>query len=186
MPLNIDIQQIFLHLLNFVILFGVLYFLLYRPVCKFIDDRKNQYKEMEDRTNQNLTESEQKRAAYDEKLSTAKTEAEALRKQADKEASDAKEETLRQAKTEAEFIISNAHKLAVKEGERIREEAQKEVASMITEATRKVVQQVNTDASFDQFLDTADQMDENRKKTMESFDGFLAAAEQVKEDHTNE
>lgn len=34
MPLNMDWQQILLHLLNFVILFAILYFLLYEPVKK--------------------------------------------------------------------------------------------------------------------------------------------------------
>ena len=31
MPLNINLQQILLHALNFVILFGAMYFLLYKP-----------------------------------------------------------------------------------------------------------------------------------------------------------
>ena len=30
-PLNIDWQQILLHLFNFIILFGILYFFLYKP-----------------------------------------------------------------------------------------------------------------------------------------------------------
>ena len=34
LPLNIDIQQILLHMLNFVILAGGLYFILYAPVKK--------------------------------------------------------------------------------------------------------------------------------------------------------
>ena len=39
LPLNIDLQQIFLHMLNFVILAGGLYFILYSPVKKFMDQR---------------------------------------------------------------------------------------------------------------------------------------------------
>ena len=39
MPLNIDFQQIFLHLFNFVVLFAILYFLLYKPVKNFMDQR---------------------------------------------------------------------------------------------------------------------------------------------------
>ena len=39
-PLNINFQQILLHLLNFVILAGGLYFLLYGPVKKFMDGRQ--------------------------------------------------------------------------------------------------------------------------------------------------
>jgi len=35
MPLNINLQQILLFALNFVILFGAMYFLLYKPVKSF-------------------------------------------------------------------------------------------------------------------------------------------------------
>ena len=37
-PLNIDWQQILLHLLNFVILAGGLYLLLYQPVKAFMEN----------------------------------------------------------------------------------------------------------------------------------------------------
>ena len=40
MPLNIDWQQILLHLLNFAILAGGLYFLLYAPVKSFMAKRE--------------------------------------------------------------------------------------------------------------------------------------------------
>ena len=46
-PLNIDWQQIILHLLNFAILAGGLYFLLYHPVRKFMDQREEHYRQME-------------------------------------------------------------------------------------------------------------------------------------------
>lgn len=39
-PLNIDWQQILLHLLNFMILFGILYFFLYKPVKDFMEKGK--------------------------------------------------------------------------------------------------------------------------------------------------
>ena len=39
LPLNIDFQQILLHMLNIVLLFGGLYLLLYKPVKKFMDER---------------------------------------------------------------------------------------------------------------------------------------------------
>ena len=38
-PLNVDWQQILLHLLNFTILFGALYILLYKPVKDFMKGR---------------------------------------------------------------------------------------------------------------------------------------------------
>ena len=47
LPLNINLQQIFLHMLNFVILTGGLYFILYNPVKKFMDQRTAHYAEMD-------------------------------------------------------------------------------------------------------------------------------------------
>ena len=47
MPLNIDFLQIFLHMLNFVILAGGLSFLLYKPVNKFLEQRKAYFAQLE-------------------------------------------------------------------------------------------------------------------------------------------
>ena len=46
-PLNIDWQQILLHLLNFVILAGGLYLLLYKPVKAFMEKRQQYYQEQD-------------------------------------------------------------------------------------------------------------------------------------------
>ena len=46
-PLNIDWQQILLHLLNFVILEGGLYLLLYKPVKAFMDKRTAYYRDQD-------------------------------------------------------------------------------------------------------------------------------------------
>ena len=47
MPLNIDFQQIFLHLLNFTLLFAILYYLLYKPVKDFMAKREAYYADMD-------------------------------------------------------------------------------------------------------------------------------------------
>ena len=47
-PLNIDWQQILLHLLNFAILAGGLYLLLYKPVKAFMTKREGWYQQQAD------------------------------------------------------------------------------------------------------------------------------------------
>ena len=42
-PLNIDWQQILLHMFNLIILTGGLYFLLYQPVTAFMKKRQEYY-----------------------------------------------------------------------------------------------------------------------------------------------
>lgn len=55
MPLNIDWQQILLHLLNFTILAFGLYFLLYRPVRAYMKKREDAYAEREEKTKKRST-----------------------------------------------------------------------------------------------------------------------------------
>ena len=43
-PLNVDWQQILLHLFNFIILFGGLWLLLYKPVKNFMAKREAYYR----------------------------------------------------------------------------------------------------------------------------------------------
>ena len=65
LPLNINLTQIFLHLLNFLILFAILYFLLYKPVKNFMEKREKTYRDMDDEARDNLKASEEKKAQYD-------------------------------------------------------------------------------------------------------------------------
>ena len=53
-PLNIDWQHILLHVFNFVILVGGLYFLLYNPIRKFIAKREEHYRKLDEEANAKL------------------------------------------------------------------------------------------------------------------------------------
>ena len=67
-PLNIDWQQILLHLFNFTILFGALYILLYKPVKDFMDGREAHYADMDSKATQALADAESSKASYEEKV----------------------------------------------------------------------------------------------------------------------
>ncbi|MEI3140314.1 MAG: ATP synthase F0 subunit B [Lawsonibacter sp.] len=73
-PLNIHWQQIILHLLNFAILAGGLYFLLYRPVRKFMDQREEHYRQMETEAQQRLDQAKKTEEAYHQQLKQADEE----------------------------------------------------------------------------------------------------------------
>ena len=68
-PLNIDWQQILLHLFNFVILAGGLYLLLYRPVKNFMKKREEHYKAMDQQARQDRQEAQQLKEDYQARLS---------------------------------------------------------------------------------------------------------------------
>lgn len=98
-PLNIDWQQILLHMFNLIILTGGLYFLLYQPVTAFMKKRQEYYAGLEADAQAKLQEAEQKVREADETLSGMQAEAEQLRADAMKQA-DAEAAAVLQAQTQ--------------------------------------------------------------------------------------
>lgn len=153
-PLNIDWQQILLHLLNFVILFAILYFLLYDPVKKFMDKRTEYYKKIDDEATKNLNQATELKNEYAEKLRFADSEIEEKRQTANKSLAEKTNQSMMQAKKEADAIISEAYKQAEKERNKLLQNARNEITDMVAEAAEKIVANVNTSDSYDKFLDS--------------------------------
>lgn len=151
MPLNINFQQILLHLFNFVVLFAILYFLLYKPVKQFMDKRTAYFKQLDDEARANLAETEKVKAEYAEKLAAADEEMAADRASARKELEQTSAAKLKQAEEEADKIIAAARVTAENERAKILREAQDEIAALVTDAAEKIVSGSTSDA-FDQFL----------------------------------
>ncbi len=159
MPLNIDLQQILLHLFNFVVLFAILYFLLYKPVKQFMDNRTEYYKKLEDEANANLAESEKVKAEYAERLSRAEDEIAESKETARRELAESLDARKKQAEDEAAKIIADAKTAAEREREKILKEAQGEITNMVTTATEKIISSDDTSDAFDQFLRAAQRGD---------------------------
>ena len=123
-PLNIDWRQILLHLLNLVILFLILYFLLYNPVKKFMEKRKKYYEDRDAESNAKLAAATERKAKYDELLGKADEEESA--------------EVLRAATEKAEKIKKNAE-----------DRAMEELSSVIADAAEKKIAKA---CSVDGFL----------------------------------
>lgn len=155
MPLNIDWQQILLHLLNFVVLFGILYFLLYKPVKEFMDSRTEYYKSLDDEAKKNLESSEKAKAEYQNKLDDIEGEIIAKKEKARKELEKASATHKKQAEAEASKIIADARKSAERERVKMLKEVQNEISDMVTDATEKLVVNASTSDAFDQFLEAA-------------------------------
>ena len=154
MPLNIDFQQIFLHLLNFTILFGALYFLLYSPVKDFMAKRAAYYEDMDNQAKQTLEDAGQVRADYEQKLENAAEEIRRRSEQAQQAAMESAGQQLQAAREEAARIVERARSEAEAERERITGEARREVSGMVMAAVEKLVL-AGTASAYDQFLGAA-------------------------------
>ena len=157
-PLNIDWQQILLHLFNFLILFGGLYLLLYRPVKAFMDKRTAYYADMDAEAKRMLADAERQEKQYRDHLANVENEADALKKQAMESARQAAAEQLRQAKEERRAILDRAQREAAQEKARVLAEAGTEIDALVAEAVDKLLPPSGK-APLDDFLDRVEKED---------------------------
>ena len=154
MPLNIDWQQILLHMLNFVILAGGLYFILYKPVKSFMAKREQHYKEMNDAAEANRAEAAALRKATQEKYDAAVDEVIRMRTKASDEIEAEKQRLLGEARAEARRILETAGKTAEMRSKKALADANDELRTLAMEAVEKLL--INDGSALDKFLDAAE------------------------------
>lgn len=156
MPLNINFQQVFLHMFNFVLLFGAMYFLLYKPVKNFMDAREEKYRERDRVSDELLEKAEASKAEYEQKLAAAAAEIEAKKAEAQEALAKELDAQRAEAQRTADAIVEKGRKAAVSEREKLLREAEGEISEMVSLAAEKLVLQ-STSEAYEQFLATAEE-----------------------------
>lgn len=155
-PLNIDFQQVLLHLMNFLILAAGLTFLLFRPVKKFMNDREKQYSDREKAVSDREKIAASAEAEYAARLEAADAEirdkrsAEAKRLEAEYAA------RMEETTAKADRIIEDAKKEAEAQRDKILRSTKREIAGLVVEAAERLMAKDHdpeTDkALYDQFI----------------------------------
>lgn len=161
LPLNIDWQQIILHLFNFVILFAILYFLLYKPVKKFMDERIEYYKKIDNKAKLNLEASEKTKEEYLDKLASVDEEISAKKEKARKDIEASNAVRIQEAENKAKKIIEDAYQTTERQHAKMLNEARNEISGMVINAAEKLVVKSNTEEAYDLFLDVVKRSEEN-------------------------
>lgn len=156
LPLNIDIVQILLHMLNFVILAGGLTLLLYKPVCRFLEERKEYFAKIAKENEENAAANEQLKAEYEKKLADAKVTIEQQEAEARKRTAEEAKAYLDEAKEKAAAVIKEAEQEAEQRRRQILDSAQTEIGELVIEATQKLICETSTPEKnkelYDEFL----------------------------------
>ena len=150
LPLNIDLQQIFLHMLNFVILAGGLYFILYNPVKKFMDQRVARYAEMDKAAADKLA------ADHQAQLDKLDEELRERRAESQKIAQAAAQQQLDRAQEQADQIVAAARKSAESIRAKAVSDSHKELKELAIAAAEKLAVSSSRDA-IDEFLTLAEE-----------------------------
>ncbi len=161
MPLSIDLLQILLHMLNFAILAGGLTFLLYKPVCKFLDERKEYFENLERENEQARAEVDELKAKYEESLEKSEIEIADKKAEAEREMARISKEYIADAKAKAEAIVHAAEREAEDRKEHILDAAQTEIGELVVTAAQKLLSDTVTpernSALYDEFIRLAEQ-----------------------------
>ena len=160
MPLNIDILQILQHALNFLILAGGLVLILFKPVEKFLNGRKEYYENAEKEITESREQNEKLKEEYEIKLKEANEQITEMRISAEKEIADISKASLEKAKETAKLIVAAAEKEAENRKEQILDSAQTEIGELVVSATQKLLSDTVTpernSALYDEFIRLAD------------------------------
>ncbi len=154
-PLNIDWQQILLHLFNFAILAGGLYLLLYRPVKQFMEQRQAYYQNIHQEAQQVKEQADQMKAEYQEKMSQVEKTIAQRQADAEQELEQLRSQQVADAKQEAEEILAKAQENAQREKTEMISKASKELVDIAVTAAEKIALGADGDP-YEQFLTLAE------------------------------
>ena len=137
--LGINLPLLIAFVINFVILFGLLTLVLYKPVLKVLDERQAKIKEsiaQAEQIREQTTRSEEQIKTH---LETARKEGQAIIAQATQIGERVKEEAKEGARKEAESLIAKAQAEIKQERDKTVDELRQEFASIAILAAEKVI-----------------------------------------------
>lgn len=124
---------------NFLILFAGLYFLLWKPILKMLDQRKERIHQAMEDAERAREERERAQAEFNKRLDEAAQERERIIAQAREEAQEERKAILAEAEQETQRISIRAREEAQSEGERILEEVRGQVAALAIAAANRLI-----------------------------------------------
>ena len=126
------------HLFNFVVLLGLLWLVLFKPVMKMLDERATRIRESLEQAEAVRRQSEQAEADRQALLAETRREAEAMRARADEQAKRIIGEAQARAESEANRILTQAQESIELTRQQMMADVRTQVADMVIGAVDRV------------------------------------------------
>lgn len=166
--LGINVNFLLSQIVNFLILFVALYFLLWKRVLGMLDARRQRIEEGLETAGRAAEELARAEAAYAEKVAEGEAEADRIRAAARGAADEARAQALEDARAEANAVLADARAQVELERQRALKEVRGQVVSLAIAAANKLI---------------GEKLDERRQAAMvqEFFSGIKAGKVSVVE-----
>ena len=137
--LGINIPLLLAFVVSFLILFGLLSIVLYKPVLKMLDERQARIKESMDQAEQIKQQTESTKEEIRVQLDTARKEGQQIIAQAEEIGARLKNEAKDEARKEAESLIAKAQAEMQRQRDKDINEMREQFADIAISAAEKVI-----------------------------------------------
>lgn len=136
-----------IQIINALLLFGVLTFILFKPVTKFLNKRTENIQSSIDEAEVKLSEADKLKAEYEKQLRDIKNERNAIIGKATERAEMEGNKIVAAAREEAEGILEKTRLQIEGDKQRMLEEVKAEVSSLVIAVASKVIEKELDEAS---------------------------------------
>jgi F-type H+-transporting ATPase subunit b len=137
--LGINMPTLLAQIINFVILFGLLYLVAYKPIMRMLDERSRKIKESMEQTEYIKQQAEHAEEEAAKRIEAAAKEGQEAIARAMRTGEEVRQEAQQQAKQEAEVLIGRARTEIQRERDEAIDQLRKEFADITILAAGKVI-----------------------------------------------
>jgi len=137
--LGISLPTLVAQIVNFVILFGLMYLVAYKPIMRMLDERSQKIKESMEQTEYIKEQAARAEEEVKKQLEAASKEGQEVIARAARMGEEVRQEADQKARQEAESLIARARMEIQRERDEAIEELRKEFADLTILAAEKVI-----------------------------------------------
>jgi len=138
--LGISLPTLLAQIVNFVILFGLLYLVAYRPIMRMLDERSRRVKESMEQTEHIKEQAAHAEDEAKERIEAAGKEGQELIARAVRTGEEVRQQAQQEARQEAESLIGRARTEIQRERDEAIDELRGEFADLTIAAAEKVIE----------------------------------------------
>ena len=137
--LGINVPSFIAQVVNFLILFGLLYLVAYKPVLKMLDDRSNKVKSSLEQAEVIRAQAEKAQEDFKVQIAEASKQGQLVIERASKTGDEIRDKAKAEAQVEAEALVTRAKAEIRRERDEVIDELRKEFADLTILAASKVI-----------------------------------------------
>ena len=137
--LGINLPTLVAQIVNFVILFGLLYLVAYKPIMRMLDERSRKIKESMEQTEVIKEQAEHAEEEVKKQLEAGRKQGQDIISQATRTGEEIRQKAQQEARQDAETIVARARTEIQRERDDAVDELRKEFADLTIMAAEKVI-----------------------------------------------